>query len=139
MRGIDNNDIDLGSNQFSHSFEIIAGRSDRGADAQAALTVFCGQGVFDLLRDVFNRDQSFEVLVPVDDKQLFDAMLVQNPLRFFERRADWNRHQIVFRHHLADRQVKTRFEAQIAIGQNTDEPSIFGDRARPKSCSAPST
>ena len=91
MRGVDNNDIGLGSNQFSHSFEIIAGRSDRGADAQAALTVFGGQGVFDLLRDVFNSNETFEVLVPVDDKELFDAMLVQNPLCFFERGADGNR------------------------------------------------
>ena len=78
MRGVDDNDVDLGSNQFSHSLQIIAGRADRGADAQAALVVLGRQRVLDLLRDVLNRDQTLEVLVPIDDQQLLDPMLVQN-------------------------------------------------------------
>jgi hypothetical protein len=55
-------------------------------------------------------------------------MLMQNLFRFLERRADGDRDEIVFRHHLADGNVGAGFEAQITIGQDADQLFILGDR-----------
>ncbi len=68
------------------------------------------------------------LLILVDDQQFLDAVLVQDALRFFQRRSDRNGDEIVLGHDFANRQMKPRFEAQIAIGQDAHQPSVLGDR-----------
>ena len=54
-------------------------------------------------------------------------MLVQNRFGFFERGAHRNRDEILFRHHVGDRQIEAGFKAQIAIGENADQLAVLGD------------
>ena len=55
-------------------------------------------------------------------------MFVQDLFRALERRPHRHRDQVIFRHDLADRNIETRFETQIAIGENTHQLLVFGDR-----------
>ena len=91
------------------------------------MAVLCGEWIFDFLRDVFDRNQSLKVLVFVHDQQLLDPVLVQEPLSFLQRCAHRNRDEILLRHDFADREVKSCFEAQIAVRQNAHQPPVFRD------------
>ncbi len=59
---------------------------------------------------------SFTVISPfrlnslIDDQKLFDPMLLQDALRFVERRADSNCDEIVLRHHRAYRLIEVSLE-----------------------------
>ncbi len=61
------------------------------------------------------------LIVLVDDEQLFDAVLLQDALGFFERGADGDGDEIVLRHDVADRLIEVALEAQIAVGEDADE------------------
>ena len=60
----------------------------RGGDAQAALLVLAGVGMLLRLLDVLDRDQADAAVVVVDDQQLLDAVLMQQPLGFLLADAD---------------------------------------------------
>ena len=105
--GIDHEHVHLGFGPAPGTLQVIAGRADGGADAQAAVLVFGGVGIFELFLNVLDGDQALEIEIVVHDEQFFDAMLVQDLLGFFERRADGDGDQIVLRHHVADGQIET--------------------------------
>ena len=63
-------------------------RAQRGGDAQAAVLVLVGVGVFPALEDVLHRDEPAKHTLRVHHRQLLDAMLRQDALRLIERRAD---------------------------------------------------
>ena len=94
-------------------------------DAQAAFIVFGCAGIFEFLLDVFYGDQALQVVLVVDDEQLFDAVLVQNFFGLLERRSDRDGDQIFLGHHLADGNIETGFEAEIAIGEDADQFAVF--------------
>ena len=115
--------------QFLRALQEIAGRADRRTHPQPPLIVLGGAGIFQFLLDVLDRDQALQDVLVVDDQQLFHAVLVQNFFRLLERRSHRHGDQILLGHHLADGNIEARLEAQIAIGQNADQLSIFqGDR-----------
>ena len=104
--GVDREHIDVLGDQRGGAFQIVAGCAEGRADAEAALFVFGGVGVFQFLLDVFDGDQAFEFVVAVDDQQLLDAMLVQDELGFFKGGADGDGDEVFFGHHVADRECR---------------------------------
>ena len=48
-------------------------------------------------------------------------MLREQALRLIERRANWCRHQLFFRHDVTNRPVELTLELQIAIGDDADQ------------------
>ena len=88
MRGVDDDDVDLGVDQRAGALERIRADADRGADTKAALLVLGRERELDPLLDVLDRDQALEVTVRVDDRELLDLVAVQDLVRLVERRAD---------------------------------------------------
>ena len=113
--------------QFLRALQKISGGADGRAHAQPALRIFRGVGIFQLLLNVFDRDQALQVVLVVDDQKFLDAMLVQNFFRFFERGADGNGDEVFLGHHFADGNVEAGFKAQVAIGENADQLAVLGD------------
>ena len=126
--GIDGDDVHFAAHQFLSAFEEVASGSDGGACPQAALVVFGGVGVLQLLLNILDRDQALEVVLIVDHEQLFDAVPVQDFLGFVEGGADGDGDEVIFGHHLRNREVEAGFEAQIAVGENADQFAFAGDR-----------
>ena len=112
------------ADQRLRAFEIIAGGSDRGSDAQASLSILGRVRVFQLFLDVFDGDETLQVVLIVDDQQLLDAMPVQ------DRSAASSvvptgtviRFSFVITSEIG--QVETRFKAQVAIGENTYQLAV---------------
>ena len=68
----------------------------------------------------------------VDDQQFLDLVAVEHLARLFERRADRHGEQLLAGHDVGDRPVEVGLEAQVAVGQDADQPAflaaVLGDR-----------
>ena len=124
--GVDGEGIDAGVDQFGGALQKVAGGADGRADAQTALFVLAGVGIFQLLLDVFDGDQALELVLVVDHEQLLDAVLVEDVFGLFERGADRNRDEVFLGHHIADGDVGAGFEAQVAVGEDADQLACPG-------------
>ena len=82
-----------------------------------------------LLENVLVGDQPLEQAVVVHQRQLFDAMAVQDLLRFRQRGADMGRDQLFADHVVADRARVVGGKAHVAVGENADQHAVLiGDR-----------
>ena len=128
VRRVDRDHVHLAAHQFLSALEEIARGSDGRASAQAALLVLGGVRVFQLFLDVLNGDESLQVVMLVNHQELFHAMPMQDFLGLFERSAHRDGDQVFLRHHVLDRQIEARFEAQIAVRQNAHELTVARNR-----------
>src|SRR5438552_13637402 len=98
-------------------------------DAQPAVLILVGVRVPPALEDVLDGDQTLEDAFVVHDRELLDAVLGEDPLRFVEPRADWRGHQTVLGHRVADRAVQLALELQVAVGDDAHQaPGVVHDR-----------
>src|SRR5438132_1657548 len=93
----------------------------RSTSWRAAVLVLVGIGVPPAFEDVLDGDEAPEDALLVDDRQLFDAVLGEEPLRLLERRADGCRDQALLRHRGANRAVELALELEVAIGDDADQ------------------
>ena len=110
---------------FLSALEEIASRADGRAHSQTAFVVFGRAGIFQFFLNVFYGDQALQVVLVVDNEQLFYAVLVQNFFGLLERRADRDGDEMLFCHHLADGDVEARLETQVAVGEDADQFAVF--------------
>ena len=125
MGGVNGQGVNAHFDQRGGALEEVARRADRSGDAQPALVVLAGVGVLQLFLDVLDRDEALELIGVVDDEELFDPVLVQDVLGFFERRADRDRDELFLGHDVADGQVRLVDEAQVAVGKDADKLFVF--------------
>ena len=128
MRRVDGQHVRARANQLSRALQKIARRANGSAHAQPALIVLAGVGILQLLLDVLDRDQALQIVLIVDHQQLFHAVLVQNQLGFFKRGAHGNGDQVLLGHHVADGNIGAGFKAQVAVGENADQPLAARNR-----------
>ena len=128
MSGIDRQHIRPCANHFSCPLKEISGRADGSADTQTPFGILGSVRILQLFLDVLNRDQPLELVLIVHNQQLFDAMFVEDQLGFFEGCSDRDSDEVVLGHHIADRDVRPSFKAQIAISQDSNEALAARDR-----------
>jgi len=119
--GIDDDDIDAGSDEFRRAFTVAG--ADRGADAQAAAGVLAGVGELLLAFEVFQGDQADELVFRVGEDELFHLRLVQQVARGFEPDVE-ARGDEVFRHDLDDRGVGFAMVFEVAAGDDADDAAF---------------
>src|SRR5262249_14584867 len=113
VRRIENQDVDLGADQFTRAIEQILGDADGSTHAQPSQPIFRGARILNRLLNVLDGDESFEAPGAIDDQELLDAVLVQELLGLLERGSDGRRDEVILRHTRRDRPVQMSFEAQI--------------------------
>src|SRR5271165_6978744 len=126
VRRIDRDDVHFSAHQLLRALQEIACRAYRRSHAQSSLRILGRRRVFQLLLNIFDGDEALQVELIVDDEQLFDAVFVKDLLSLFERGADRDGDQVFLGHDLRNRQVRTRFEAQVAIREDADQTSVGG-------------
>ena len=124
--GVDDDEVHLGIDQALGAGDAGVADAGRGGDAQAAVIVLGGIGVEPALLDVLDRDQPDAAVVVVDDQELLDAVLVEEALGLdrVDRVAD--RDQIVAGHQFGDRLRRIGGEADVAVGEDAEEPARRG-------------
>src|SRR5215813_15006769 len=97
---VDDKAINPGADKCIGSFAVISGCADCGSDPQSAQCIFGCRGILDGFLDVLDGYQSLDSLVVVDDKKLFNPMLLQNRLGLIQSGADGNRNKRLLCHDL---------------------------------------
>ena len=118
---IDCDHIDFGLGQFLSALEKISGGANCPGYAKPAMRIFGSIRVFQFFLDVFDCDQTFQVVLVVHNQQFFNAMFVKNFFGLFKRGSHGDGDEIFLRHYLVYWNVEARLEAQVAIGQNANQ------------------
>ena len=75
----------------------------------------------DRLFHVLDGDQADAAVLVVDHQQLFDAVLVQHPLRLVLADALAHRDEVFVRHQFRDLLARVGGKAHVAVGENADQ------------------
>ena len=97
-----------------------------GGDAQPAQLVLVGQRVRVRLVHVLDGNQADAAIRLVHHQQLLDAVAVQQVARLLRVHPGLHGHQAVARHQLVDPRVGIGGEADVAVGQDADQPPGAG-------------
>ena len=117
VRDVDDDDIDLGSQQFRRPFKIVALCADRRTDPQPALSVSRGKGQLALHDEILGGDQSSQGAVGIQERKLLDLVRPQRRLGLRGVRFTDMRHQpVAWRHPRRDRATLVR-KPQVARRQ----------------------
>ena len=113
--------------QGSRAVEHIRADADGRSGQQPTARIFGRSRVIALLLNVFDGDEPLETPIVIDQGKLFDAMLLQNALGFFEGRPQRGNNQVVRGHVLADRLAIIVGKTNVSVGQDTDELGALDD------------
>ena len=128
MGGVQTDAVHLRAHQRGHAIHGVGGHAHRRAAQQAAAGIAGRVGILGALLDVLDGDESAKIVILIHDGELLDAMLGQNLLGRLQIGAHGRGDEVVLRHHVLDRLVEVGFEAEVAVGQNTHQLAVLGDR-----------
>jgi hypothetical protein len=98
VRGVDHDQIDAGIDQQLGALKAALADRGRGRDAKPPCASLQAKGCATAFLHVLDGDQADAAILIVDDQQLFDAMLVQHPLRLVLADAFAHRDEVFMRH-----------------------------------------
>ena len=122
MGRIKNQNVRLRLDQRLGPFQHIGGDADGGRTEQAPSLIAGGVGISDRLFDILDGDEALELIIVINDRQLFNFVFREDLLRLLKGGADRCGNQMVLGHDLPDRNVKVGQKAQIAVGDDADQP-----------------
>ena len=129
VRGVDDQDVHAGFGQGGGALPGVAPVADGSADDEAAARVLRGVGVLLGLDEVLDGDEAGQVVVVVDDGQLFDAVLSQQVLGVLTGDANLADDEAVARGHAVAHAQGGPFalgdEAQVAVGDDAQERAVL--------------
>ena len=123
VRRVDHDHVAAGREQPLGALEALVADGRRRRDAQPPLIVLAGERIEPRLLDVLHRDEADAIVVGIDDQELLDAMLMQQPLRLvladvLAARGSGSSCVISSETRL----VRIGGEAHVAVGEDADEP-----------------
>jgi len=123
--GVDDEDVDTGLDEEADAFVVID--ADGGADPEAAAFVPGGKGVAVEIGNVPHGDKALEAAVVVDEEEFFNLVFEKEVLcdveGCFRRGGD----EVVLRHDVFDTDFVVVLEAEVAAGEDADDPVVLGD------------
>ena len=128
MRDVDDQDVDARLDQLRGALEIIALRTDRGADQETTLLVAGGERESPLLQQVAGGDQPDQLAAGTHERQLLDLALHHHALGFFRGDGAGVHDQALERRHaIGHARPGARHESKIPLGQEALEPAVAVD------------
>ena len=128
MSRVNNNNIDFRFYQSIHTLQNICCDSNGSTTEQTTIFIFCRQRIFDLLLNIFDGDQTFQIEVIIYDRQFFFSCLCKNLLGFFQSDTLFCCDQSFGCHTVFDFLCKIFFKFQITVSDDTNQFSAFRNR-----------
>src|SRR5690606_14354309 len=126
---IDHQHVDTRRSEFFDTLFGAFAHADRGANAQLALGIFAGDGVFGVLDDVLDRGQATQFEIAVDDQHTLKTVLVHQRLGFIKCSAFVHGDQALLRcHDFAQGHIQAVFESQVAISDYANQLAALDNR-----------
>ena len=127
MSGVHSDNIHSEFEHLRNPLGIVS-YADRAAHAQPSEFVLARIGIFDLLLDILDRDQTAQGISLVNDQQFLYLILLQYLLRVVKGRADGSSNEAVLGHYLRHREIHPGLKPEIAVRQDAHE--FFSRRDR---------
>ena len=128
VRRVDDDHVAAGLDQPLGALEAALAGGRRRRHEETALIVLGGVRMRDLLLHVLDGDEADAAEMVVDDEQLLDAELVQEPLRLVLADALAHRDEPVLGHQLGDALARIGGEAHVAVGEDADQLALGAAR-----------
>ena len=122
VRRIHHDDVDARVDQGARANNGLRTCSDRRRHAQAAVLILVRVRKIAPLEDVLHGDETLEHAGFVNHRKLLDLVQGQNGFGRGEGGTDRRGDEPVARHRLGDRPFEIRFELEVAIGDDPDQP-----------------
>ncbi len=103
-----------------YAAHFLVTHTHRRTDDQPSAGIFGGFRVLRNLHDVFQGHQPCHTPIGIDQRQLFDAVFMQQAFRFFKRNIGRGSDDLLL-HQFSDGFFVIVFKEQIAGGDNADE------------------
>ena len=123
--GVDDDEVAFGVDQRLGALEALVADRRRRRDPEPAGGILGGVGIGDRLLDVLDGDEAGAAAGIVDDDQFLDPALVEEPPRLLLGHSGADRGEIVAGHQLGDRLARIFGEADVAVGEDADQPAAF--------------
>ena len=128
VSGIDHDHVYIGFHKRVNTGEYIGCDSHSGSAEQAALSVFCGQRIFDLFLNILDRDKSFQIAFIIYDRELLFSCFRQNLLGLFQSNSLFRCDQPLGSHGFFNFLREVFFKFQITVRNNADQFASLCDR-----------
>ena len=137
VRGVDDDHVDAGGDQRFDAFLGVAGRADRGADAQLPELVLARERMLGRLEDVLDRDEPLQLEASLTTSTRSSRCGASAPWPRSSSVPSRHGHQLVaLGHDRCDRLVEVGLEAQVAVGDDADDLPACRRRAARRSRAA---
>ena len=123
VRRVDDDEVALGVEQRLGPRQPVGADAGRGTRPEPALSVLAGVGKGLRPLDVLDRDEADAAVGVVDHHELLDPVPVEEPLRLVAVHVLAHRDQVLGGHDLAHRPVRVGLEADVAVGEDADQPA----------------
>ena len=124
VRGVDDHEIHTGLNQGQRPLVGVLSHSHRGPDHEPARRVLGRVRVGLALEEVLDRDQPLHPVVGIHQRQLLDLVPAQQVQSLLRRDAQVAGHQRCDGHDVSHRHVPVALEAHVAVGDNSQQPTL---------------
>ena len=130
--GVEHHSVGMHAYQALHVFEAVGVDADGRCNAEPAQAVLAGLGIILDLGDVAIGDESDQPVRRVDHRKLLDAVFPEHLGCLGNRGLGADGDEVLACHDFADRRRRVVLEAQVAVGDDSDQvlPGIdHGDAA----------
>ena len=124
MSGIYHHSIDTCINEGSHTLHHVASDTDTCCYTQTATVVLACQWLVLGLGDILIGNQANQSAFHIDHGEFLDLVLLKDVLSLSESSTDSGRNKVLSGHHLGNLTIQVLLEAQVTIGNNTNEATI---------------
>ena len=124
---VDDDGIYARVDQCLCTLQRVGGHAHACGHAQAALGVLASHRLVLGLGDILIGDEADEVVVLIDHRELLDLVLLEDGGSGLEVRLLMRGDEVLGRHDLRHLLVEVGLEAQVAVGDDTDEVALVID------------
>ena len=122
---VEHQNVGSGFKQLLGAGFAVLANADGSADTQASGGVLAGIGVLLHFVDVFHGDKAAQMAFFINNKQFFNAVLVQMLLGFFKRSAHRHGNELLAGHDVGHAHSVSVFnEANVTVGENAHQTAI---------------
>ena len=128
MRRIQHDNINMCLHECFRSFQTVCSNTNRCSAKKTSFGIFRRKRILDLLLNIFNRDQAFQIEILIHDRKLLLACFRKNLFSLFQGNALRCCDQPFRSHGFFNLLGKILFKLQITVGNDTYQLSSFCDR-----------
>ena len=128
MCRVENDDVYMCVDELLCTLDNIGCDTECSTAEESALCILRRVRILHLLLDILDGDETLQITLIIDDRELLNLCTCEDLLRFLEGGTLLRRYEVLSRHALADLLRVVLLENEVTVRDDTDELLALGDR-----------